>query len=213
MFHWSLILVLDRIGLKPINTVLQVEKKSEITGIILAGGLNLRMGSNKALVCWRGKYLIDWVYSAICPLCSEIIISANEGDFSHLDAKIVPDRFNRIGPVAGIEAGLSSSKTDLNIIVSCDTPMLTTGFFRYMIREHEGFEISIPVHDGTNEPLIGIYNHSVLSRFQEAIARGQFKPPSIIKSCNYQEVPVGRELNFYTAELFLNLNSPEDLKQ
>jgi len=211
MFLYLLILVLDRIGLKPIKTIIQVKKISEITGIILAGGQNLRMGRNKAFVHWKGKRLIDWVYDAIAPLCSEIIISANEGDFSHLDAKIVPDRFSKIGPIAGIEAGLSSSQTEINIIVSCDTPLLTTVFFQHMIRQHASYEISIPVHDGINEPMIGIYNRLVLSKFQDAIARGQFKPPAIIKSCNYQEVPINQELNFYTPELFLNLNRPEDL--
>jgi len=171
------------------------------------------MGRNKAFVTWKGKRLIDWVYEAIIPICSEIIISANEGDFSYLDAKIVPDRFSKIGPVAGIEAGLSNSSTELNIIVSCDTPMLTTEFFRYMIRQHAGFDISIPVHDGINEPMIGIYKRLVLTKFRDAIAIKQFKPPKIIRSCNYQEVPINQELNFYTPELFLNLNRPEDLKR
>ena len=185
---------------------------SQITGIILAGGQNLRMGNNKAFVIWKGKRLINWVYEAIRPLCSKIIISANEGDFSFLDASIVPDRYEKIGPAAGIEAGLYSSQTELNIIVSCDTPMLSSDFFRHMIMHHKNFDISIPIHDGINEPLIGIYMRSVLNKFQDAISKGQYKPPPIIKSCSYQEISIYKELFFYKPDLFLNLNRPEDLK-
>lgn len=189
-----------------------MEKGSEISAIILAGGQNLRMGQNKALIMWKGKRLLNWVYDAIKPLCSRIIISANEINSLYPEASIIPDRYKGIGPVGGIEAGLSNSQTELNIIVSCDTPGLTTDFFEYMISRHGDYEISIPIHDGINEPMIGIYNRSVLSRFQEAISKKLYKPPAIIKSCNYQEVPINQEMNFFHNDLFLNLNRPEDLK-
>ncbi len=189
-----------------------MEIKTEITGIILAGGENQRMGQNKALITWRGKRLIDWVYDAIKPLCERIIISANEDNNLYPEASVVFDRYHKIGPVAGIEAGLSSSNTELNIIVSCDTPMLTTAFFQYMISQSRDFEVSIPEHEGINEPIIGIYKRSVLPRFQDAISRGLFKPPSIIKSCKFQEVAIQKNMNFYHPDLFLNMNKPEDLK-
>jgi len=203
---------LGRIGLRPIKHFSKMEIRGDITGIIMAGGQNLRMGRNKAFIIWRGKRLLDWVYDAIRPLCTKIIISANDENSSYPEALVVPDRYQRIGPIAGIEAGLTHSNTEMNIIVSCDTPMLSTAFFRYMIKQHQKFDISIPIHDGVNEPLIGIYNRSVLPRFQDAISRGLYKPPPIIKSCNFQEVPINQEMNFYQPDLFLNLNKPEDLK-
>jgi molybdopterin-guanine dinucleotide biosynthesis protein A len=190
-----------------------MEKLPEITGIILAGGKNTRMGQYKALVEWRGKSLINWVLDAISPLCSEIIVSSNDKVPVNPEVLIVPDRFTDIGPAAGIESGLYHSKTNLNIIVSCDTPMVNTDFFRYMIDNHGDFEISIPIHDGINEPMIGIYNKSVQAKFEEAILRGQARPPSIIRSCRFQEILVSNDLNFYNDNLFLNLNSPDDLKE
>jgi len=186
--------------------------KEQITGIILAGGQNLRMGTNKAFISWNGRLLIDWVHEALKPICSELIVSANEGDFSHLDVRVIPDRFKKIGPVGGIESSLSASNTKYNIIVSCDTPLLSTEFFQYMLKQHQQYEISIPIHEGIIEPMIGVYNTSVLDKFQEAIANNQYKPPQIIKSCDYQEVGITENLNFYQPDLFLNLNKPEDLK-
>lgn len=189
-----------------------MDSTRNISGIILAGGQNLRMGQNKALVEWRGKRLINWVYDAIKPLCSNIIISSNEENSLFPDALVVPDRYTNIGPVAGIEAGLSYSSSEINIIVSCDTPMLSTAFFMHMLENHKNYDISIPVHDGINEPMIGIYSLSVLPVFQKAISKGQFKPPHIIKSCNFQEIEILREMNFYIPDMFINMNSPQDLK-
>ena len=189
-----------------------MKKVDEITGIILAGGRNQRMGQNKALINWRGKRLIDWVYDALKPLCSSIIISSNEIIPMPKEALIVPDRHKNIGPAAGIESGLFHSQTQLNIIVSCDTPLLSTSFFSYLLSRHNDFEISIPIHNGINEPMIGIYKRSVLPAFQEAISRGLHKPPAIIRSCRFQEIQVDENMNFYNPDLFLNLNSPEDLK-
>lgn len=185
----------------------------KITGIILAGGENKRMGRNKALVEWRGKSLLNWVFDAVTPLCTEIIVSSNEVIPVGSGVKIVPDRFKKIGPAAGIESGLFSSTTELNLVVSCDTPMISTGFFIYMLSKHQDKEISIPIHDGVNEPMIGVYNKSVQGVFEMAIKSGKNKPPAIIKSCRYQEVPIDESLNFYHRDLFLNLNSPEDLKK
>jgi len=198
--------------LKPIKASGKLENRRDITGIILAGGQNLRMGQNKALINWQGKRLIDWVYQSLEPLCSTIIISTNQSIPLPPETIAVADHHQGIGPVAGIEAGLSLSGTELNILLSCDTPMLSIQFFQYMINQHKDFEISIPVHNGINEPLIGIYNRNVLPRFQDAISRGFYKPPAIIKSCRYQEVPISKDLNFYKPDLFLNLNKPEDLE-
>lgn len=184
---------------------------AEITGIILAGGQSLRMGSNKALVSWKGKRLVDWVMEALRPLCSRIIISANEDIPNLTEAELVKDHHRGIGPAAGIEAGLSASNTRLNILATCDTPMLSTPFFKYMLEMHGDFEISIPVHHGVNEPLIGVYNRSALNNFREAISKGLYKPPAIIRSCNFQEVPVCGESGFYNPGLFLNINSREDM--
>ena len=76
---------------------------------------------------------------------------------------------------------------------------------------HGDYEISIPIHYGINEPMIGIYSRAVLPAFQKAIEEGFNKPPAIIRSCRYQEVPVDDSMNFYSPEMFLNLNSPQDL--
>jgi len=184
-----------------------------ITGIILAGGESRRMGTFKPLVPYQGKLLINWVFDALLPVCSDMIIIANSGDFSALTATVYPDNYPGNGPAGGIEAGLSHCRTNLALITSCDTPNLSTGFFNYLLQNHSRFDISIASHEGINEPLIGVFSRSVQPVFRNAILAGDPHPPRIIRQCNWHEVLIHTGLNFSKPDLFLNLNTPLELKR
>jgi len=58
-------------------------KNSPVTGIILAGGRNKRMGSNKALTLLNGKPLIEWVLNAMREVTDNVIISVGTEDFQY----------------------------------------------------------------------------------------------------------------------------------
>jgi len=182
-----------------------------VTGVILAGGESRRMGTHKALVLWKNRPLIQWVYDALYPLCKEILIIANTGDFSFLNARVYPDNFPGTGPAAGIETALSRCSTPLALISSCDTPNLSTSLFSHLLDHHGTFEISIAGHDGTDEPLIGVYSRSATGHFHTALMSGNARPPRIIRQTRWQAIPITPELDFYRTDLFLNLNAPEDL--
>ncbi|MCF6240761.1 MAG: molybdenum cofactor guanylyltransferase, partial [Bacteroidales bacterium] len=96
--------------------------KNNITGIILCGGKSKRMGSNKALLQLNGKCIINYVTELLSNFCNEIIISTNSHELAFLKTELVADEFQTIGPIAGIYSALKHSKTEKNIILSCDTP-------------------------------------------------------------------------------------------
>lgn len=187
--------------------------RSGVTGIILAGGESSRMGKLKPLVAYRGKPLISYIFNALNPICSEMIIIANAGDFSAFRADVYPDNYPGNGPAAGIEAGLSHCLTPLAFICSCDTPNLSTDLFDHLLQSHEGFDITIAAHDDSNEPLIGVFSRSVHTAFKQALLAGDPHPPRIIRQCRWQEVAIEKGLSFYRPDLFLNLNTPLDLKK
>jgi molybdopterin-guanine dinucleotide biosynthesis protein A len=183
-----------------------------VTGIILAGGVGSRMGQPKPFIPWKGKLLIEWVFETIRPVCGPIIIVANEGNFGFLDALVIPDNYAGQGPAAGIEAGLAAMSTANAVVVSCDTPNLPTALFRHLLDQHGEHDVTIASHNSITEPLIGIYRKEAVALFQAALDAGDPHPPRIIGSCNWQVVPIGPENNFFSPDLFLNLNSPNDLR-
>jgi molybdopterin-guanine dinucleotide biosynthesis protein A len=118
-----------------------------------------------------------------------------------------------MGPAAGIEAGLKASRNGTCLIVSCDTPMLSPALFRYLLDHHRNAEISLPVHEGKLEPLVGVYNRSAHEAFKRALENGIMSPREIIPACDWKEVGIGPLQEFYRDDLFLNLNTPQDLSQ
>ncbi len=184
---------------------------SQLTGIILAGGKSSRMGQDKARMIWKGKRLVDWVKLAMLPVCSKVLISSNADTKLFPDDRVISDRFQNIGPIAGIDSGLFHAQTPYCLIVSCDTPAVSTSLFTYMIDQHGGFDISLAAHDGVNEPMMGLYTRSIHSHIVRSIEKQNYKPPAIIRETRWQEINIHPGLNFYSPELFKNMNRPEDL--
>jgi len=81
----------------------------EIPGLVLAGGLSRRMGSNKAMVQLGDRPLISHVISRITPQVSDVTINAaisgNNGWAESLGLPMLPDTLNgHAGPLAGVLA-------------------------------------------------------------------------------------------------------------
>ena len=184
-----------------------------VTGAILAGGESRRMGSPKPMVLWQGRRLIDWAADCLKPVCGELMIIANSGDFSDLTLPVFPDPVKGLGPAAGIAASLRHAAFERVAIISCDTPLITPALFRHLLDNHGDFDVTIAGHGEWEEPLIGIYSKRILPVFTEALLQGNAKPWQIIRKTNWQRVEITPDLPFYRPDLFLNLNTPEDLNK
>ena len=99
--------------------------KKDITGIILAGGKSSRMGTNKALMQYRGLPFIQHIINAMKPLVDQILIVGKPEEYTDLKLRCVNDIFLESGPVGGIHAGLENSKSPYNLVLSCDIPLIT----------------------------------------------------------------------------------------
>ena len=92
--------------------------KKDMTGIILAGGKNSRMGTNKAFLEIDGSRLIDKTINIYRKIFSEIIIVTNDplSYIEFTDAAIVTDIYKGKGPLGGIYTGLFYSKNNYAFI-------------------------------------------------------------------------------------------------
>jgi molybdopterin-guanine dinucleotide biosynthesis protein A len=84
--------------------------RSQILGLVLAGGLARRMGGgDKARIRIGGKTILERVLARLEPQCAAVILNAN-GDparFADTGLPVVPDTVPGFaGPLAGILAGL-----------------------------------------------------------------------------------------------------------
>lgn len=106
----------------------QAIEKSQITGLILAGGKGTRMGSvDKGLQMFRGAPMAQQIMQRLQPQVGTLIINANQHAkiYAQLGVPVWPDEFPGFaGPLAGLHAGLAHCDTPYLVTAPCDSPFL-----------------------------------------------------------------------------------------
>jgi len=189
--------------------------KKNITGIILAGGNNSRMGINKAFLEIDGKRLIDNILSIYQRIFSEIIIVTND-PFPYrefLDTIIVTDIYKEKGSLGGIYTGLFYAVNDYSFIAACDMPYLNKDFILYMIEQIGKNDIIVPELPEGFQALHAIYSRRCLPAIKKMILTDKLKIAGLYKDMRLLKITEEKIKLFNTdGRLFLNINTPEDLK-
>ena len=184
--------------------------KKHITGIILAGGKSSRMGQDKAFLKRNGKTFIEHSIEAIKPLVSEVIIVSDNADCEMFNLKCVNDVIKNSGPLAGIYSGLINSKTDYNLVISCDIPLITADVLKKLIINDEpDIDIKQIVSSGKPMPLIALYKKHCETVFYELLINDERRLHVALNQCKVKNI----ELNPKSELLTTNINTPEELKK
>jgi molybdopterin-guanine dinucleotide biosynthesis protein A len=184
----------------------------EVTGIILAGGKSSRMRTDKGLQKLCGKPLISYSIKALSVICRTIIISTSSDAYQSFGYKTVADEIPGIGPIGGIYSALKQSKTEKNLVLSCDLPFASKELLSFILKSSEGYKVAVPWQGNQHyEPLCGFYHLSILDQIQEFIQNGNYKLPDLFEKIAINRLVINNELDFYTEKLFLNVNSKHDL--
>lgn len=189
-------------------------KKDELTGIILAGGKSSRMGKDKGLCQFNGKALVSYAIETMKPLCGNLIISANHfpEKYKQYGIPVISDEIKDIGPMGGIYTCLKNSTTQHNLVLSCDTPFVTTILLNHLLMQVKNEQIVAPAHHTfLMEPLSAYYATNVLDEIRKAIDNEDFKLINLLNNVRFKSVLMDRFTPFYDKYSFLNINRPEDL--
>jgi len=185
----------------------------KITGIVLAGGKSSRMGENKSLMKLNGKTMIEFSIEALSPLCEEVVISSDHQVYDFTGCAVWPDEHKDQAPMVGIFSCLRKSKTDLNILLTCDMPMVSTELLEYLLANSGESDITVPVQEnGMVEPLCGIYKKGALDILEKCIEEGNFRMTDCITRSSHRLVTIGGKSPFDRTNQFLNINTPRDFE-
>jgi molybdenum cofactor guanylyltransferase len=188
--------------------------KKGITGIVLAGGKSKRMGTEKGLIEFRGKKLIQYSIDSLAPFCDRILISTNSNSYDFLPYPKLPDIYANSGPMGGIYTGLVNSENDLNLVLSCDMPFIKADLLNDLILNSEGKDIVVPWYrDKHFEPMCALYHKNVEAIFFDFIQRKNFRIPDTFKVANTCKFEINPDLKYFSDDLFFNVNSREELAQ
>jgi molybdenum cofactor guanylyltransferase len=190
-----------------------------LNAFVLAGGRSTRMGRDKALVTLDGLPLVERMLDRLRSLGLTARISGSRGDLARF-AEVVPDNFPGCGPLAGIEAALAASDTELNLFVAVDLPGMPADFLRWMAERAEtsGAVATIPRFGARPQPLCAVYSRRLLAGVRSALTAGRFAAlGEAIDAFDVEAVaPVAAgewESEPSVAAWFRNVNAPGDLDE
>ena len=183
-----------------------------VTGVILAGGRGSRMsGQDKGLVEFSGKRLIEHVIAAFEPQVSTLLINANRNlsIYQAYGYPVIKDCHTDFqGPLAGIEAALSVSKTPYLATVPCDSPYLPHDLVKRLSEALLGSDSELAVAgDGRRlHPVFCLMKTSLLDSLRQQLASGERKIDRWFKKIKMTRCDFEQE-----SGAFHNINTPQDL--
>lgn len=184
-----------------------------VTGVILAGGKSLRMGTNKAALKIGGRKMLDRVVEELSGVLSEIIVVAGEAEpYRYLGLPVVGDIYPGCGPLGGIHAGLVTAKTPYIFVVGCDMPFIKGGLISCLSVLAGGYDVIIPRDGEYVEPLFALYGKGCIIPIEKRLKESRYKitgffPEVRVKYIDRQELACAYDIG----NIFTNVNTPAEL--
>ena len=191
--------------------------KSQITGLILAGGKGSRMGGvDKGLQFHAGLTLAEHALHRLRPQVASVLINANRNSeiYEAFGAQVLSDALpDQPGPLAGFLTGLTHAKTDYLVTVPCDTPNFPADLVARLEEalENDGADIAMAATksaDGIQvQPVFCLMKTRLKDSLIQFTASGQRKIDKWTAMHRCVEVLFDDELAFF------NANTAEELMQ
>ena len=174
------------------------------------------MGTDKALLRLGDRTLLQIALDNVAAVCEAppAIVGSRErfGEF----ARVVEDKIAGCGPLGGIHAALSSTRSEWNLVLSVDIPLMQPEFLRWLVSAVARNDVSavVPKADGRLQPLCALYLRDAVSACEALLNAGKYKVDGL-----FTQVPthVVSEEEFHAAgfgnSMFQNVNTREDYEQ
>jgi molybdopterin-guanine dinucleotide biosynthesis protein A len=180
-------------------------------GLVLAGGESRRMGRDKALLRHGGLSQLARMATLLGDVTDAVFVSTRAEQQSERERSRFPqivDRYEEIGPVAGILSAMDEYPEVDWLVVACDLPNVDARTLASLLErrsDERPFTAFVSSHDGLPEPLCALYragSDAIIRGFVEA---GVICPRKIMIRSDTEllEQPDPAALD--------NVNTPEDL--
>jgi molybdopterin-guanine dinucleotide biosynthesis protein A len=194
------------------DTGLNADRISQTTGVILAGGASSRMGSNKALLPYRGGRFIESIHRTLSELFPEVMIVTNNPEqYRFIPCRKVPDLLPGLGALAGIHSALHHAGNPCIFAVACDMPYLNRNLIRHLAGLIRGNDVVIPESAHGVEPLHAFYSKSALPAVENSLKGGRKRIVSFFPHVQVRIASSKEVARFDPAfASFWNVNTPDD---
>ena len=188
----------------------------DVTGVVLAGGRSRRMGFNKAEADMQGESMLMRMTDKLKEITPTILISSGTVSYPNISLPQIPDEYPQCGPLGGIYSVLKASNTSLNLVVSCDIPLVSIDLLEHIVAKAKKSNalITLPIdYDGHLQMICAVYHKDVLPILRQQIDAHLFKMKSLVDLVATEYVEISKEHPFYQENAFMNVNNPTNLEE
>jgi len=187
------------------------------SGYVLTGGRSSRMNQDKALLPFGGRPLVLGIAELVLQVCGNVSLVGSSAKYSGLGFPVVEDIFPGQGPLGGIHAALTDSRTPFSLIVGCDMPYASTEFMESLVEiaRTARADAVVPESEAFGlEPLCAVYSRACLPVIEDALRMEERKISRFLERLRLRRVtreewqPYDRD-----GKLFCNLNTLEEYQQ
>jgi molybdopterin-guanine dinucleotide biosynthesis protein A len=183
-----------------------------MTGVVLAGGRNSRMGRDKASLPWQESDFLQVILQKLASVCDELIVVTNTARPEILpNVRYVADIIPQCGPLSGIHAGLVHASSDYAFVTACDMPYLSSAAVNHICAQSPGWDAVVPGSADFYEPLFACYAKSCIVPIETLLQNNNRKTQALFPLVRCKHVPLD-EMKCFDPQLRLlrNINSPAD---
>jgi molybdenum cofactor guanylyltransferase len=186
-----------------------------LTAFVLTGGRSSRMGSDKALLSLGGQTLLQRTLKVAGAVTDHVRIVGRTDPYAAY-GEVLEDIYRDCGPLSGIHAALHATRTELNLILSVDMPLMSSDFLGWLVQKTTMSDAMIVVPNvvGRLQPLCAIYRRGVAEPAEQALRAGDYKIDRLFsrvptRVLHEQEIIASG----FSPDIFRNINTPEEYEQ
>lgn len=188
---------------------------NDLSAFVLAGGKSSRMRKDKAFLRLNGETLLDRALRLAATMTESVAIVGDPDKFRTFHYRVIPDIYRDRGPLGGIHAALSTSESDLNLVLAVDMPLLDSKLLGFLVQEsrQSGATVTVPNAGGAFQPLCAVYRKQFAQIAEKSLQAGRNKIDPLFGQVSCRSI-VEHELvqAGHSLKAFRNVNTPEDLE-
>lgn len=188
-----------------------------LTGVVLAGGLSTRLGTDKTALRLHGDDGPDMLTRTarlLAQVTDTVWISARTRTPRTDEFAWLCDEHPGLGPIGGLLTALRTAKGPV-FALSCDLPYMTRavlgGLLQARANRAPGVLMTTYMREvsGYIEPLVAIYEAETLPLFEAAVSAGDYRLRRVVDETRQLRIPYGCD----ATRAFFNINRPADLEE
>jgi molybdenum cofactor guanylyltransferase len=189
---------------------LEIQKNTEVVGVLLSGGLSLRMKSDKSALEYHGIPQGLHALNLLKSVCSRVVVSCRENQkesFSSYNCELIFDKVTGMGPMAGIMEVFKSNPNCTLMILATDLPFVSLVDLEFLLNERDFQKQAtcfVNPENALPEPLVSIWEPHIFKQALDLVSRGITCPRKILMNL---DVKLVTPLNLNSIR---NINTPDE---